>query len=83
MILRIKTTLLGILLMLLAGCASTESSRFYALTPMAGSAAGALSGTLAQDVSIGVGPVRIPDYLDRQQIVTSSNQNTISGLARL
>jgi uncharacterized lipoprotein YmbA len=77
MMLRIKTILFGILLMLLAGCASTEPSRFYALTPMPGSDAGALSETLAQDVSIGVGPVRIPDYLDRQQIVTSSRQHKV------
>jgi len=77
MMLRIKTILFGILLMLLAGCASTEPSRFYALTPMPGSDAGVLSETLAKDVSIGVGPVRIPDYLDRQQIVTTSRQHKI------
>ena len=75
MMLRIKTILFVLLLLLLAGCASTEPSRFYALTPMPGSDAGVLSETLAQDVTIGVGPVRIPDYLDRQQIVTSSRQH--------
>ena len=75
---RIKTALFGILLMLLAGCASTEPSRFYALTPMPGSDAKILSQTESQDVSIGVGPVRMPDYLDRQPIVTSSSQNKIT-----
>ena len=75
---RIKTALFGILFMLLAGCASTEPSRFYALTPMPGSDAKILSQTESQEVSIGVGPVRIPDYLDRQPIVTSSSQNKIT-----
>ena len=65
MMVPIKTSLFGILLILLSGCASTESSRFYALTPMPGSEAKILTETVSQDVSIGVGPVRIPDYLDR------------------
>ncbi|MBW2217673.1 MAG: membrane integrity-associated transporter subunit PqiC, partial [Deltaproteobacteria bacterium] len=73
----IKTALFGILLMLLTGCASTEPSRFYTLTPIPGPDAEVLSETVAQDVSVGVGPINIPDYLDRQQIVTSSNQNEI------
>ena len=77
MMISIKRSLFGILLMLLAGCAGTEPSRFYMLTPMPGSDAEVLSETVAQDVSVGVGPINIPDYLDRQQIVTSSNQNEI------
>jgi uncharacterized lipoprotein YmbA len=77
MMLRIKTALFGILLMLLSGCASTEPSRFYTLTPMPGSEAEVLSETVAQNLSVGVGPISIPDYLDRQQIVTTSNQNEI------
>ena len=77
MMIPIKKSLFGILLILLAGCASTEPSRFYTLTPMPGSDAKILSQAESQDVSIGVGPVRMPDYLDRQQIVTTSNQNKI------
>jgi uncharacterized lipoprotein YmbA len=77
MMLRIKTALFGISLMLLAGCASTEPSRFYTLTPVPGSNAEVLSETAAQNLSVGVGPINMPDYLDRQQIVTSSNQNEI------
>lgn len=77
MMLRTKTILFVLLLMLLAGCASTEPSRFYTLTPMPGSDAKILSETVAQDVSIGIGPVRIPGYLDRQQIVTTSRQHKV------
>jgi len=77
MMLRIKTALVGILLVLMAGCASTEPSKFYTLTPMPGSDAGVLSETGTQNLCVGVGPITIPDYLDRQQIVTSSKQNEI------
>ncbi len=78
MMLRIKTTLLGILLMVLAGCAAgTESARFYTLTPVTGSDTEGLSEKVGQDVSVGVGPIKIPGYLDRPQIVTSSNRNKI------
>lgn len=78
MTLRIKITLFGMLLMVLAGCAaSTEPSRFYRLTPMPGSDPKVLSEKAGQGVSVGVGPVEIPDYLDRPQIVTSSNRNKI------
>jgi len=77
MMIPIKRALFGILLMLLAGCAGTEPSRFYMLTSIPGSDAEILSETVAQDVSVGVGPINIPDYLDRQPIVTTSNQHGI------
>jgi len=77
MMIPIKKSLFGILLILLAGCASTEPSRFYTLTPMPGSDAKILSQAESQDVSIGVGPVRMPDYLDRQPIVTTSRQHKV------
>ena len=73
----IKTALFGILFVVVAGCASTESSQYYNLTPIPGSDKESRAESAAQDVGIGVGPVKIPDYLDRQQIVTSSNQNKI------
>ena len=75
----IKTALFGVLFLLPAGCAGTESSRFYTLMPMPGSDAKIFSRAESQDVSIGVGPVRMPDYLDRQPIVTTSNQPCLSG----
>lgn len=72
----IKTALFGILVMLLAGCASTEPSKFYTLSPMPGPGAGG-SETGVHGIAVGVGPISIPDYLDRQQIVTTSKQNKV------
>jgi uncharacterized lipoprotein YmbA len=61
---------------ILTGCASSPSSKFYQLNP-------AQSRTSVSDVSpcqslvIAVGPVRIPDYLDRPQIVTRAGKNEL------
>ena len=72
----IKTVLVGIILVL-AGCASTEPAKFYTLRSIPGSDMGGLPETALQGISIGVGPISIPDYLDRQQIVTTSKQNNV------
>jgi uncharacterized lipoprotein YmbA len=60
-------------LLLLAGCAESKPSRFYVLTPLA-----AGKPTHAPDgLAIGVGPVVIPQYLDRPQVVTRSSDNRL------
>jgi uncharacterized protein len=62
---------------LLAGCSTTSSSRFYTLTPVQPSTAGIRTSVPDAAVLLGVGPVTIPDYLDRPQIVTRSSQNEL------
>jgi hypothetical protein len=60
-----------------AGCASTPSSKFYQLSP-AKSQAGAKHEVVKEGaVTIAVGPMRLPDYLDRPQIVTRTGRNEI------
>ena len=60
-------------LFLLASCGSSTPSRFYVLTPLA-----AGKPTHAPDgLAIGVGPVVIPQYLDKPQIVTRSSDNRL------
>jgi uncharacterized lipoprotein YmbA len=55
----------------LTACSTTSPTRFYVLSTITDKP----EGTPA-DVSIGVGPINLPQYLDRPQIVTrlSSNQ---------
>jgi uncharacterized lipoprotein YmbA len=53
----------------LAGCAATPPSRFYVLSPVASDAA---TRPAASAPTIGVGPVELPDYLDRPQIALRS-----------
>ncbi len=67
---------LSLFVVILTGCASSPSSKFYQLNPVQ-------NKTSASDVSpynslvIVIGPVLIPDYLDRPQIVTRSGKNEL------
>jgi len=55
---------LSLLAALLAGCATAPQSRFYALS------AAVPTATAASDLSLAIGPIDLPQYLDRPQIVT-------------
>lgn len=59
----------------LGGCfGSSPSSRFYTLTPLGSSGISASEG---MEVVVRVGPVSIPSYLDRRQIVTRNGRNGV------
>jgi hypothetical protein len=59
----------------LGGCFGTSpSSRFYTLTPNESRGISAAEGV---DVVVRVGPVSIPSYIDRRQIVTRNGRNQI------
>ena len=64
--------------MLCAGCfGKSQPSRFYTLSAMEQAAAGALPVSPARDVAIGIGPIKIADYLDRSEIVTRTGDNRL------
>lgn len=65
---------LGLLLLVLTGCASTPPTQFYILPSLAGSGTTPLSAADNRDLTIGVGPVILPPYLDRPQIVTNASR---------
>lgn len=72
-----KILFLVISLFILTGCASTEPSRYYLLSSISdGSGLNKSSG--APCVSLLVGPVRLPEYTNRPQIVTRSSQNELN-----
>ena len=52
------------------GCSSSQPSRFYLLHSTTGSVKSPDVLSPPSEISIGVGPVKLPDYLDRPQIVT-------------
>jgi len=58
------------LFLLLTGCGKTVQPKYYLLTPATADTA---TGSLKQ-LSISVGPVILPKYLDRSQIVTRHNE---------
>jgi uncharacterized protein len=69
--------ILGVLLLILAGCATSQSSKFYMLESMSGNIPVVGGEPFDQAISVGLGPVTIPDYLDRPQIVTRTSQNSV------
>lgn len=66
----------GALLILLVGCASTEPSRFYLLTPIPAGSEAQRSVT-GPCISLGIGPVTLPEYVNRPQIATRATQNEL------
>lgn len=70
-----NTLRLIILIIGLTACATTPPTRFYLLEAISPPTAVQADG--AKKYSIGLGPVSIPALLDRKQIVTRSDQNTV------
>ena len=63
---------------LLAGCAGTSPPvEFYTLSSLIGLQQEPHAGAVGQDIAIGVGPMEIPKFLDRPQIVTRTSANRI------
>lgn len=61
------------LLALAAGCARTPPAQYYLLQAPAATTVGTASGP-----RIGLGPVRLPEYLDRPQIVSWASATRLS-----
>ena len=61
----------------LGGCLSRSPSPcFYALTPVQNQAYSSKSRS-GQNAAIGIGPVKLADYLDESQIVTRTSDNQL------
>ena len=69
--------LLGVVI--ISGCASSTPPRLYLLTPLEADEAEPRTRAIAQQrLSLGVGPVRVSEYLNRPQIVTRVAPNNIT-----
>jgi uncharacterized lipoprotein YmbA len=62
----------SVALLVLGGCASTPPTRFYVLPPLTDASPPAAAGK--RELTIGLGPVTLPPYLDRPQIVTRASR---------
>lgn len=69
---RAAARILGAVLVVLTGCASSKPSRFYTLAPMKAPDSYARSVPAEPGTVVAVGPVELPGYLDRPQIVTGA-----------
>ncbi len=69
---------LCLLVAILGGCASSPSAKFYQLNGMSDQSAEARNVPREDSEVVSIGPLRIPDYLDRPQRVTSSGKNGLA-----
>lgn len=72
-----RTVLMFAILTMMAGCASTAPTRYYRLNSLIVPDREMKAVSTHQKSAIGVGPIEIPDYLDRPHIVTRTGQNEI------
>jgi uncharacterized protein len=70
--------LFGALLAAQFGCASSPPTRFYLLSSPDTLSPETKPSAGERCLSIGIGPIRIPDYLDQPRIVTREAQNEIA-----
>ncbi len=61
---------------IIGGCGSTPPSRFYVLSPLQGEHKQAEADEACAAIS--VGPIELPDYVDRSQIVTRISPNKLN-----
>ncbi len=69
--------MLGFLWLVHLGCATSPPTRFYVLSPEIRTSEGKPSND-TRCVSLGIGPIKIPDYLDKPQIVSRSAPNVLT-----
>jgi len=67
-----------VFLLILGSCATTQQSKFYTLQALPTTSDTKPEKLGEKRISIGVGPVSFPDYLDRPQIVTRVGPNELS-----
>ncbi|RJR39452.1 MAG: membrane integrity-associated transporter subunit PqiC [Deltaproteobacteria bacterium] len=71
---RAVPVILAIAAIFLGGCRS-QSPRFYTLTPIQDDLAASKRKSPAQNAVIGIGPVKLADYLDQSMIITRTSDN--------
>jgi uncharacterized lipoprotein YmbA len=59
------------------GCGTSQPSHFYLLRALSPASVSGLSETKQSSLSLGLGPVTFPKYLDRPQIVTKASDHEV------
>jgi uncharacterized lipoprotein YmbA len=73
----LKIIIITALLILPGGCAHTESAKFYVLNSLTGSNAVIKPEAGHNKLTLGIGPINLPEYLDRPQIMTRTGGNEL------
>ncbi|MGC9965256.1 MAG: PqiC family protein [Syntrophobacteraceae bacterium] len=66
-----------VVIMLLGGCGGSKAANYYILHSIQNPGPELGAAGTERDPAIGVGPVTIPDYLDRPQIVTRTTDSSL------
>jgi uncharacterized lipoprotein YmbA len=70
--------ILAIASIFLGGCLSrSQTPRFYALSPMQQDQVVSKRESPAQNPIIGIGPIKLADYLDQSNLVTRTSDNQL------
>lgn len=64
-------------LLLAGGCGTSQYAKFYTLSPLEDKDAERNVKTAQYDIGIGIGPIKLPEQLDRPQIVTRTSRNEL------
>jgi uncharacterized lipoprotein YmbA len=75
--LRVVTGMLCAALLFAAGCSRSPAARFYILHTLTDAATERPAGAVENGIAIGLGPILLPEYLDRPQIVTRVSPNEV------
>ena len=75
---RIGVCVLGLLAAFFGGCARSKPTRFYILTSSPRSELAQREQASTEQLVIGIGPVKFPEYLDRPQIVSRTSGNRLN-----
>jgi uncharacterized protein len=73
----LNSSILVLLVLVLAACGTTHNYRYYTLASFPAVPDKAAADFGAVPLIIGIGPVTIPDYLDRPQIVLRTSRNEL------
>ncbi len=74
---RFSLIALSLAVLVLFGCAVTQPARFFILEPLAGADTATEVQGAAEGIAVGIGPVQLPEYLNRPQIVTRADENEL------
>jgi uncharacterized lipoprotein YmbA len=66
-----------IMALLLAGCGTSPPAKFYTLTPVTAQRSAEKVVDTEKNMPVAIGPIEIPEYLDRPEIVTRAEQNQL------
>ena len=70
-------SLVVVFLIFFTGCGTTKPAKFYTLNSLKAQDTVQKATSSDSHISIGIGPVSIPDYLERPQIVSRTSQNEL------